>query len=140
MRSAILLYVRFGRIFYFGDVPALENLVICNSNLIFHPITRLIAESFGANPLEPNTAEEIQRTGEVTLKFFEMICQMDEKTKQTDIKKIVELLKHLHVISEIKNGCHISKVEALEFISDLLNIVELLLFILGKCYICTQLL
>ena len=69
MRSAIILYVRFGRIFYFGDVPALENLVIFNSNLIFHPITRLIAESFGANPLEPNTAEEIQRTGEVTLKF-----------------------------------------------------------------------
>ena len=97
-------YIRFGTIFYFGDVPAFENLVICDPNLIFHPITRLIAESFGANPLEPNTAEEIRRTGEVTWSFFKMICQMDEKTKQIDTRKIVELLKHLHVISEIKNG------------------------------------
>ena len=97
-------YIRFGTIFYFGEVPALENLVICDPNLIFHPITRLIAESFGSNPLEPNTAEEIRKTGEISLNFFEKICQMDEKTRKIDTRKIVALLKYLHVITEIHNG------------------------------------
>ena len=97
-------YIRFGTIFYFGEVPALENLVICDPNLIFHPITRLIAESFGSNPHEPNTAEEIRKTGEISLSFFEKICQMDKKTRKIDTRKIVALLKHLHVITEIHNG------------------------------------
>ena len=97
-------YIRFGTIFYFGEVPALENLVICDPNLIFHPITRLIAESFGSNPFEPHTAEEIRKTGEISLSFFEKICQMDKKTGKIDTRKIVALLKHLHVITEIHNG------------------------------------
>ena len=97
-------YLRFGMVFYFGDVADLEDLVICDPNLIFHPITRLIAESFGANPRDPNTAEKIRKTGEISLNFFEKICHMDEKTRKIDTRKIVALLKYLHVITEIHNG------------------------------------
>ena len=97
-------YVRFGTIFYFDDVPALENLVICDPNLIFQPITKLIAVSFGANPQEPHRSEEIRKTGEIAWDFFERICEMDEKAKKLGTRKIVELLKHLHLITEIHNG------------------------------------
>ena len=73
-------YANFGTIFYFGDVPALENIVICDPNLLFHPITKLVAESFGANPSKPMSAAKIRKTGEISWNTFEEACEMDEST------------------------------------------------------------
>ena len=64
---------RFGTIFYFGDVESLKDLVFCDLNLVFHPITKLVAESFGANASKPNAAERIRATGEIEWEFFKYI-------------------------------------------------------------------
>ena len=98
------IYTHFGTIFYFGDVPALEDTVICDPNLLFHPITKLIAESFGANPMEQQVAETIRKTGEISWNTFQRICRRDTKTKGIRAEKVVEVLKHMNIISEIHNG------------------------------------
>ena len=97
-------YSNFGTVFYFGDVKALEDIVICDPNLLFHPITKLVAESFGANPSKPISAEEIRKTGEISWNTFEEACEMDENTTKIGTDKVVEMLKHLNIISEIRNG------------------------------------
>ena len=95
---------RFGTILYFGDVPALKDLVFCNLNLVFHPITKLVAVSFGANLQNIETAKEIRKTGEIEKEFFESICKKDDETKPVNSEMIVALLKHVHIITELPNG------------------------------------
>ena len=94
-------YTHFGTIFYFGDVPALKDTVICDPNLLFHPITKLVAESFGANPRERQVAKSIRKTGEISWNTFQRICKREMKTKGISAEKIVEMLKHMNIISEI---------------------------------------
>ena len=97
-------HFRFGTILYYQNVNALKDKVICDPNLVFRPITRVVAESFGANPLDQQIAEKIRETGEIPFEFFEGICRADDPEEQIGTKATVELLSHHNVASEISNG------------------------------------
>lgn len=94
---------RFGTILYYHDVPCMREVVIYDLNIILRPITQLVAESFGANPNEPQTAKEIRRTGEIPFDLVELVC-VDDDASDNPIRltHIFELLKHLHIVSEIQ--------------------------------------
>ena len=46
-------HTHFGTILYYNEVKSMHSLVICDPNLLFRPITKIVAESFGANPKWP---------------------------------------------------------------------------------------
>ena len=96
----------YGTVFYFKDVEELKNIVICDPNLVFHPITKLVAESFGANPMSQTSSRYEELTGEIELKFFEKICKKEERDKSKsviDAKMTCKLLQSLQIISEISD-------------------------------------
>ena len=98
------IHTRFGTILHYHEVTALDSFVVCDPNLIFRPITKLVAESFGANPLKPEGAEVIRQTGEISYNDFNAICSDNDTSQLIPTEGIVELLKHYNIISEIHNG------------------------------------
>ncbi len=93
---------RFGTILHYHEVKDLESLVIINPNIIFRPITKLVAESFGINdPRTPQTAETVRSTGEISFTFLETFCSDCPGGQNVSLTQIVSLLKHFHIISEV---------------------------------------
>ena len=98
------LHNRFGTILYYPEIESLKSLVICDPNLLFRPITRLVAKSFGANEVHPETAVAIRKSGEITHDFFEEVCNENDPLQRIPTEAIVDLLKHHNIITEIGNG------------------------------------
>ena len=98
------LHNRFGTILYYPEIESLKSLVICDPNLLFRPITRLVAKSFGANAVHPETAKAIRKSGEITHDFFEEVCNENDPLQRIPTEAIVDLLKHHNIITEIGNG------------------------------------
>ena len=93
---------RFGTILHYSEVEDLESLVIINPNIIFRPITKLVAEAFGINnPRTPQTAERVRSTGEIPFISLEKFCSDCPGRQNVSLKQIVSLLKHFHIISEV---------------------------------------
>ena len=94
---------RFGTILHYSEVKGLESSVIINPNIIFRPITKLVAESFGINnPQTPTIAERVRSTGEIPFTFLENVLCSDCPGRQSvSLQQIISLLKHFHIISEV---------------------------------------
>ncbi len=96
----VLVYIdhNFGTILYYSDVPCLRDTVICDPSVIFEPIAKLVAESFGANPDTPKSAELIRKSGNVPLSVVEKICR--ESNTVIPISSIIEILKCRGIVIE----------------------------------------
>ena len=98
----ILEYIdrNFGTILYYNDVPCLQDTVICDPSVVFEPIAKLVAESFGANPDAPKSAELIRKSGNIPFSIIEKICR--ESNTVIPIASIIEILKHRGIVLEIE--------------------------------------
>ena len=94
----------FGTILYYNEVKSMQSQVICDPNLLFRPITKIVAESFGANPYRQETAKKIRQTGEIAYDFFEQVCKENDPDQRISTRAIVDLLKYHNIVSEISNG------------------------------------
>ena len=91
----------FGTILYFPDVPCMAKIVICNPSVIFASINSLVVESFNIRE-SPHTARSIRETGEISREVLHRICQSDKISgKVLQTSHIIELLKHLNLITEV---------------------------------------
>ena len=50
---------------------------------------------------EQQVAKSIRKTGEISWNTFQRICKKDKKAKGISAEKVVEMLKHMNIISEI---------------------------------------
>ena len=91
---------RFGTILFYPEIPSLSGWVICDPNVIFKPISHLIAASFGENIEDLMLVEQIRQSGQFSLSFFEnIIKQLDSSIPAL---AIIDLLKYHSIISEIQ--------------------------------------
>ena len=104
IKALHFLHSRFGTVLYYDDVESLKSMVICDPNLLFRPITRIVAESFGANPHNPEIARNIRETGEISYNFFEEICEKNDPSQRIPTTAIIDLLKYHNIVTEIGNG------------------------------------
>ena len=104
IKALHFLHSRFGTVLYYDDVESLKSMVICDPNLLFRPITRIVAESFGANPHNPEIARNIRETGEISYNFFEEICEKNDPSQRIPTSAIIDLLKYHNIVTEIGNG------------------------------------
>ena len=104
IKALHFLHSRFGTVLYYDDVESLKSMVICDPNLLFRPITRIVAEAFGANPYNCEISRNIRETGEISYNFFEEVCAEDDPLQRIPTRAIIDLLKYHNIVTEIGNG------------------------------------
>ena len=98
--NQVLMFIqrRFGTILFYPDIPSVCGLVICNPNVIFKPISHLIAASFGNSLWDPLLIKEIRSSGQFSPDFFRRLSQFDSVITPASI---VDILIHRNIVSEV---------------------------------------
>ena len=94
------LHKNFGTLLYYRNVASMRDIIICDPNVLFDPITRLIGELFGANPGHPNRSRIIRDSGEIP----------KDVIKEVSGKKISGLLTYDHILDLLQQRNIISQI------------------------------
>ena len=100
VRILKFMHNRLGTVLYYNEVSSLDNLVICDPNIILLRAAMLVTDSFGANPHRPNTAQMIRKFGEIDP--FLMEKEKKKEDSPFGMRHVVELLIHYNIISQIQ--------------------------------------
>ena len=94
------LHTKLGVIRYFGEIPELSDIVICDPQLIFDKITALISRTFTFEELQDiHASEEFRDKGIFPARIIDEIS--NQSNEPLSRKQLVILLKHLRVIAPI---------------------------------------
>ena len=90
------LHNRVGTIMYYPDVKGLEDIIITNLQLVFDRITELITSCFTFTKVGPSAQTDFQHMGMFSDEDIKKLsCKGDPLTP----KRLVTLLKHLHIVA-----------------------------------------
>ena len=100
-----------GVMMYFPNVPILEDLVILDSQVVYDSVTFLILRAMSFDNVGHACSEKFEKSGQFVLK--DMIYAMDRVSGGDVIppKKLIALLKFLHIIAPISDQHTCSSVE-----------------------------
>ena len=98
----VLRYIhrRLGTILFYEEVQGLNELVICDPNVLFESIYQLVAVSFGGDRDQHTLTTEIRKTGEIPVRLLERIGTQPSNSLLTN-EHIIELLKHFKILTEL---------------------------------------
>ena len=98
----VLRYIHqhLGTILFYEDVPGLNELVICDPNVLFKSIYHLVAVSFGGDKGYHTTAAEIRKTGEIHARVLKRISTQSSSSLVKN-EHIIELLTHFKILTEL---------------------------------------
>ena len=89
---------------YYPEIPSMRDTVICDPQVIFDSISALIIDRFqySNRKLKTKEIDEFYRNGQFTM------SQIKDKTEDyqsihLSLQQLIEILKHLNVLAEIKN-------------------------------------
>ena len=92
-----------GNLMYYSDIPSMQDTVICDPQVIFDSVSELIIDRFrhSNRSLSSHEVDNFHHKGQFSL------AQIDNKTEQQrsghlKLAQIVDLLKDLNIIAEIK--------------------------------------
>jgi coiled-coil and C2 domain-containing protein 1 len=94
-----------GSIMYYPEIPLMQDTVICDPQIIFDSISMLIIDRFvySNRTLKSVEVDEFFQNGLFTM------AQIEDKTEQQrsaclSLQQLIETLKHLNVVAEIKDN------------------------------------
>ena len=102
-----------GVMMYFPNVPLLEDLVILDNQVVYDSVTFLILRAMSFDSVGQACSKKFRETGQFVLK--DLVAAMDRASKKSlelrnkDLilpKKLISLLKFLHIISPISEDQH----------------------------------
>ena len=98
----VLRYIHqhLGTILFYEQVPGLNELVICDPNVLFKGIYQLVAVSFGGDRDHHTAAAEIRETGEIPVRVLQRISAQPVNSLLTN-EHIIDLLKHFKILTEL---------------------------------------
>ena len=98
----VLRYIhrRLGTVLFYEEVEGLNELVICDPNVLFNSIYQLVAVSFAGVRAHHTSAGEIRKTGEIPSEELQHISSQPSSSLLTT-KHIVDLLKHFKILTEM---------------------------------------
>ena len=98
----VLLYIHrsLGTILFYEDVPGLNELVVCDPNVLFRSISQLVAVSFGGGRTHHTLAAEIRKTGEIPERVLERIGTQPSNSLLTN-EDIIKVLQHFKILTEL---------------------------------------
>ena len=97
----VLRYIHqhLGTILFYEEVQGLNELVICDPNILFKGIYQLVAVSFGGDEAQHTITTEIRKTGEISERVLKRIGTQPSSSLLTN-EHIIELLKHFKILTE----------------------------------------
>ena len=101
----VLRYIHrhLGTILFYEKVPGLNELVICDPNVLFKSIYQLVAVSFGGDRGYHTITAQIRKTGEIPGDILKCISTQSSSSLLTN-EHIIELLKHYKILTELNSG------------------------------------
>ena len=98
----VLRYIHqhLGTILFYEDVPGLNELVICDPNVLFKSIYQLVAVSFGGDKGYHTITAEIRKTGEIHARVLKRISTQSSSSLLKN-EHIIELLMHFKILTEL---------------------------------------
>ena len=98
----VLRYIHqhLGTILFYEDVPGLNELVICDPNVLFKGIYQLVAVSFGGDKGYHTITAEIRKTGEIHAKVLKRISTQSSSSLLKN-EHIIELLMHFKILTKL---------------------------------------
>ena len=98
----VLRYIHqhLGTILFYDDVPGLNELVICDPNVLFESIYQLVAVSFGGDKGYHTITAEIRKTGEIHARVLKRISTQSRSSLLKN-EYIIELLMHFKILTEL---------------------------------------
>ena len=98
------LHHRAGVLMYFPTVPELQDIVICDVQIVYDSVTNLIVNTFRFKKASVAASEWFHKTGQFSLKDIKKATS-DFKGDCIPLYKLVKLLEHLNIIAPIKDQC-----------------------------------
>ena len=98
----VLRYIHqhLGTILFYEHVQGLNDLVICDPNVLFKSIYHLVAVSFGGDKGYHTITAQVRKTGEIHARVLEHITSQSSSSLLKS-EHIVELLKHFKILTEL---------------------------------------
>ena len=92
-----------GSLMYYSDIPSMEDIVICDPQVIFDSISKLIIDKFKRSnrALKPREVKDFHEKGQFSLSHIrdKTECQ---HTNHLKLNQLMDLLKHLNILVEVK--------------------------------------
>ena len=101
----VLRYIHqhLGTILFYEEVEGLNELVICDPNVLFKSIFHLVAVSFAGERDYNTSAPEVRKTGEIPGEIVKRILAQPSKSPLKS-QHIINLLKHFKILTELYSG------------------------------------
>ena len=98
----VLRYIHrhLGTILFYEDVQGLNEVVICDPNVLFNSIYNIIAVSFAGHRSYHSTAAETRKTGEIPCEVLARVTTEPSRSLLTN-EHVIELLKHFKILTEL---------------------------------------
>ena len=98
----VLRYIHrcLGTILFYDEVQGLNELVICDPNVLFRGIYQLVAVSFGGDEAQHTITTEIRKTGEIPERVLERTVIQPSSSLIMN-EHIIELLKHFKILTKL---------------------------------------
>ena len=101
------LHNNVGTILYYEDVDSLNELVICDPNILFHGLSHLVTVSFAGSGNYYTIADRIRKTGVIPQHVLDKAKSQDQSSP-VNAQHLINLLKHYKLIKEVKQDGDIS--------------------------------
>ena len=100
MEALWFLHHSVGIIMHFPEIPELQDLVICDIQVIFDSVTRLIVNTYTFGNVHKAAEERFKETGQFSLKDIRKAVQSSDE--YIPLSKLVKLLRHINIIASIQ--------------------------------------
>ena len=93
-----------GSLMHYSNIPSMEDIVICNPQVVFNSISKLIIDKFKPENRAAIVAGEIDEFHKKGLFSLSHIGDTTEHPQSNllKLKQLVDLLKHLNILAEVK--------------------------------------
>ena len=93
-----------GSLMHYPEIPSMQDTVICNPQVIFDSVSELIIDTFKiSNRAIPATAvDNFRNKGQFSLSHIKDTTE-HRRSGQLSLEQLVDLLKHLNILAEIKH-------------------------------------
>ena len=92
-----------GSLMHYSNIPSMEGTVVCNPQVIFDSISKLIIDKFkhGNRALNPGEVYEFQQKGLFTLSHIQDTTD-NPQSSLLQLNQLVDVLKHHNILAEVK--------------------------------------
>ena len=124
----VLRYIhrRLGTILFYEEIEGLNELVICDPNVLFKSIYHMVAVSFAGQRAYHTSAAEVRKTGEIPINELRKHTDTQSSSSLLTNDHVLKLLKHFKILTELREGiffmpCLLQPQHSLELSHELLQ-------------------